>query len=66
MKKGKTKTLKPKLSYVISKNKVTYKSSNSKIVAVNSKGKIKGKKKGTATITVKSGKITKKCKVTVK
>ncbi|MEF2750725.1 MAG: Ig-like domain-containing protein, partial [Blautia faecis] len=46
--------------------KVTYKSSNKKIATVSKKGVIKGKKKGTATITIKSGKITKKCKVKVK
>ncbi|MFR3401322.1 MAG: Ig-like domain-containing protein [Blautia faecis] len=42
------------------------KSSNKKIAIVSKYGKITGKKKGTATITIKSGKITKKCKVKVK
>lgn len=46
--------------------KVTYKSSNSKVATVNSKGVVKGKKKGTATITVKCSGLTKKFKVTVK
>ena len=59
-------TLKPKLSYTEKADKVTYKSSNKKIATVSKKGVIKGKKKGTATITIKSGKITKKCKVKVK
>lgn len=36
-----------------SKGKLTYKSSNSKIVKVNSSGKITGKKAGKATITIK-------------
>lgn len=66
VKKGKTYTLKPKLSYTESPDKVTYKSSNKKIATVSKKGVIKGKKKGTATITIKSGKVTKKCKVKVK
>ena len=66
VKKGKSYTLKPKLSYTESPDKVTYKSSNKKIATVSKKGVIKGKKKGTATITIKSGKVTKKCKVKVK
>ena len=43
-----------------------YSSSNKKVVSVSSKGVIKAKKKGKATITVKSGKKTYKIKVTVK
>lgn len=66
IKKGKRYILKPKLSYTEKADKVTYKSSNKKIATVSKKGVIKGKKKGTATITIKSGKITKKCKVKVK
>lgn len=66
IKKGKRYTLKPKLSYTEKADKVTYKSSNKKIATVSKKGVIKGKKKGTATITIKSGKVTKKCKVKVK
>ena len=66
VKKGKPYTLKPKLSYTEKADKVTYKSSNKKIATVSKKGVIKGKKKGTATITIKSGKVTKKCKVKVK
>ena len=41
-------------------------SSNKKVVAVNSKGVVKGIKKGKATITVKCNGITKKFVVTVK
>ena len=73
---GITKTLKlkrkekmvlhPVLTPLTSTEKVTYQSSNSKVAAVNSKGQITAKKKGTAVITVKSGKKTVKCKVTVK
>ena len=45
------------LSPIISQEKVTYSSSNKKIATVSSSGVITGKKKGTAYITVKSGKI---------
>ena len=59
---GKTATLKLNGSAIKSA-----KSSNSKVAAVNNKGKVTAKKKGTATITV-TGKNKKnyKCKVTVK
>ena len=66
LKKGKTVTLKPAVTPVTSQEKVTYKSSNKKIATVNTKGVIKGQKKGTVTITVQSGKCSKKIKVTVK
>lgn len=66
LKKGKKLTLKPILSPVTSKEKVTYKTSNKKVATVSSKGVITAKKKGTATITVKSGTVSYKCKVTVK
>jgi len=49
---------------VTSKQKVTYSVSNKSIATVNAKGVITAKKKGTVTITVKSGK--KKVKVKVK
>lgn len=49
---------------VTSKQKVTYSTSNKSIATVNAKGVITAKKKGTVTITVKSGK--KKVKVKVK
>lgn len=66
VKKGKTYTLKAKLSPKGSEEKLTYSSSNKKIATVSKSGKIKGVKKGTVTITVKSGKVTAKCQVTVK
>lgn len=66
LKKGKTKTLKPVTLPINSSQKITYKSSNKKVVSVSSKGKLTAKKKGKATITVKSGSISVKCKVTVK
>lgn len=59
-------TLKPVRSPLTSTEKITYKSSNSKVASVNSKGQITAKKKGTTIIAVKSGKKTVKCKVTVK
>lgn len=66
-------TIKNKYSYslgaVTTKGKLSYKSSNKKVVTVSSKGKLTAKKVGSATITVtaKSGslKTTKKIKVTV-
>ena len=64
--RNKKLALKPVISPITSQEKVTYSSSNKKIVTVNSKGVITGKKKGTAYITVKSGKIRKKVKVVVK
>ena len=54
------------VSPITSKEKVKYSSSNKKVASVSSKGVIKAKKKGKATITVKTGKKTYKIKVTVK
>lgn len=64
VKVGKTLTLKPK-KFGISE-KFTYTSSNKKIATVTANGKVKGIKKGTATITIKAGSYSVKCKVTVK
>lgn len=61
--KGAATTLSPKRYGVTSK--VTYSSSNKSVATVSSKGKITAKKKGTATITVKAGSYSVKCKVTV-
>lgn len=66
LKKGKSFTLKPVLTPRKSTEKVTYKSSNTKVATVSSKGVVKAKKKGTAVIAVKSGSKSVKCKVTVK
>ena len=66
LKKGKSITLKVKLNPSNSDEKVTYVSSNKKVAVVDSKGKITAKGKGTAMITVKSGKVSVKCKITVK
>ena len=55
-----------KVTPVTSQEKVTYTSSNKKIATVTSGGVIKGLKKGTATITIRSGSKKTTCKVTVK
>lgn len=67
LKKGKNETLKVSRNPIGASDKILWKSSNKKVAAVNSKGKITAKKKGSCTITVRSasGK-TAKCKVTVK
>ena len=66
IKKGKTSKLTPKLSPSNSDDKISYSSSNKKVATVSPKGIITAKKKGKTTITVKSGKKTVRCKVTVK
>ena len=66
MKRGKTLKLAVKVAPVTSKQKVTYSSSNKKILTVTKKGVIKAKKKGTATITVRSGKKKYSIKIKVK
>lgn len=65
-KKGKTFRLKVAITPVTSQQKVTYKSSKPKVAAITSSGKITAKKKGTTTITVKSGSKKVTCKVIVK
>ncbi|MEI6132098.1 MAG: Ig-like domain-containing protein, partial [Bacillota bacterium] len=67
--KGKYLTLKATVSPITASNKkVTWKSSNTKVATVSSTGKVKGIKKGTATITVTTvdGKKTSKCVISVK
>lgn len=63
---GDTDTL--KATVTPSSEKLTWSSSNTKVVTVSSKGKLTAKKKGTATITakIKDTNIKKTCKVTVK
>ena len=65
LKKGRSYTLRTTVAPVTSQEKVTFKSSNSKVVSVNPKGKIYTKKKGRARITVRSGKKSRVCVVTV-
>ena len=66
LKRKQTLKLAATVSPITSKEKVKYSSSNKKVVSVSSKGVIKAKKKGKATITVKSGKKTYKIKVAAK
>ena len=66
LKKGKSFTIKPKLTPSGAEAKITYSSSNKKVATVNAKGKVTAKKKGTATITVKAGNVIRTCVVTVK
>ena len=66
LKSGQSYTLRPVLTPRNSTDKITYSSSNNKIVIVSSKGKIMAKKRGIAVVTVKSGKKAVKCKITVK
>lgn len=71
VKKGKTAQLKGYVYYrngKVSKN-VKYKTSNSKVATINSKGKVTGKKKSTCYVTVSAksnNKVYTKCKVVVK
>lgn len=67
LKKGKTFALTATRTPITAKDKITYRSSNSKVVRVSKKGTLKALKKGKAEITVKT--VNKKqavCKVTVK
>lgn len=67
LKKGKTFKIKVKFPKNTASNKLTYKSSNSKVAKVDANGKIKAVKKGKATITVTTfNKKKAKLKVTVK
>lgn len=61
-----SKTLQLKLTGNSSGLKVKWKSSNSKIASVNSRGKVTGKKSGSCTISAIAGKKSYKCRVTVK
>lgn len=66
IKKGKTVTLKPVITPSNSDDKVSFSTSKKSVAAISTAGKITAKKKGTAVITVKSGKVKVTCKVTVK
>lgn len=66
LKKGKKVTLKVAKTPFTAQDAVKWTSSNKKVATVTSKGVVKGLKKGTATITAKSGKKVVKFKVTVK
>lgn len=65
LQKGKTAKLAPTVSPITSQDKVTYKSSNTKIVRVSSKGLVKAVAPGKAVVTVQSGTKKVTCTVTV-
>lgn len=65
LKKGKTATLKPVRNPITSTEKITYVSSNKKVVTVSSKGVVKAIAPGEAKITVKCGSARFVIKVTV-
>ena len=64
--RGKTYTIQAVTVPYYSDEKILFRSSDRRIATVNSKGVVKGIKKGTATITVQSGSKKLTCKVTVK
>ncbi len=64
LKKKKSQTLKALLNPLTSQEKITFKTSNRKVVTVTKKGRIKALKKGKAKITIRSGR--KKIVITVK
>ena len=64
LRRGRTVKLQPTRIPVTSREKITYKSANTRIAKVSKKGAITGKKAGTVKITVRSGR--KKAVVTVK
>ena len=66
MKRGQSLKLKAALTPITSLQKVKWSTSNKKIVTVSKSGVIKAKKKGKATITVKSGNKKYNIKITVK
>lgn len=71
VKKGKTAQIKGSVYYKNGKvsKSVNYKTSNSKVATINSKGKVTGKKKGTCYVTVSvkgNSKVYTKCKIVVK
>lgn len=65
LKKGKTATLKPVRNPITSTEKITYVSSNKKVVTVSSKGVVKAIAPGEAKITIKCGSARFVIKVTV-
>lgn len=66
LKVKKKATLKPVVTPISNQNKITYKSSKTKVATVSKKGVITAKKAGKTTITVTCGKVKVKCTVTVK
>lgn len=66
IRRKKSYTLVPEILPITSLEKVTFTSSNKKVATVTAKGKVTAQKKGTAVITVKAGRIRKRCKITVR
>lgn len=66
MKKGQILFVGYSLKPASATQKISFKSSKSSVVSVDSNGKLAAKKKGKATITIKSGKKKATCTVTVK
>lgn len=66
VRKGKKVKLNPKLTPSYSDDPITFESKNPKIATVGAKGFVKGIRKGSTTIVVRSGKKSVKVKVTVK
>ena len=64
--RGKTYTIQAVTVPYYSDEKILFRSSDRRIATVNSKGVVKGIRKGTAVITVQSGAKKLNCKVTVK
>ena len=62
---GKKEKLKPVITPSYSDDKVKYSVKNKKIATVSKKGVVKGKKVGTTTVTIKSGKKSVKVKISV-
>ena len=58
--------MRTEITPLTSQDKITFKSSNNKVVTVNKKGKIKALKVGETVIKAESGKKVIKLKVTVK
>ncbi|MDO5519650.1 MAG: cellulase family glycosylhydrolase [bacterium] len=66
LKKGKSYSIVPTVTPVYTTDRLTYSTNKKSVATVNKNGVVTAKKKGTAYITVKSGKKTVKVKVTVK
>ena len=66
LKKGKAYSLKISVTPQSIRNKIKFTSSNKKVAVVSSKGKITAKRRGSATVKVYYGKVSAKCRVTVK
>ena len=66
LKRGQTFVLRPVLLPNGAQAKITYRTSNSRVAAVDAKGKVSARGKGTAVITITAGKVKKTCRITVK